>query len=227
MAKRIEAWEIADAVDGVGAFPQIQTHRGGNWNIADPRSAYGLIRWDGLPAKPPPFGKLMLALGARLTDVLSAASISGPGFLVSKRVLQLFAELDLGEHGVYPARVGAGARKSYGYFWVHIANDVAARVDVRSSEYRTMKRPFIRGGKPVRFASATALNKHIVTAERGVRNFVRPTHITLRGAPSTYPDLFRYLDTRLYASERLKAAFDREHVSGVQFRPARISFSAR
>jgi hypothetical protein len=226
MARPVDVWEIEDAVKGVGAFPQIQDSIGGNWESDDPRSAYALVNWHHLPLKPPPFGKLLLAPRARLTDVLSSAQIRGPGFIVNERLRRLLATFDLGEHGVYPARVLG--EKLHHYFWVQVVNDVLARVDFKCSEFRT--RPGIAtagGGKAIRFASAAGLKRHVAPTKAGGFMVVEAKQVMLRGAQRAYPDLFRFdFGIRVYASARLKAAFEREKVTGVQFRPAPIRFSA-
>lgn len=216
-ANVVELWEVRNATKGIGrTFPQIQDRIGGDWET------YPWIRRWSLPSRPR-FGTLLLARGARFTDVLSAIWLSSRGFIVSKRVVKLLEEFNLGKHRVYPVPVKASGERVL-YYWVQMANNVTRRSDFTRSILGEETGPYDRKRVvPLRFASLAKLRSH-GRPQPGLHSVV-PNQAVLRGKQRSYPDLLTFdFDVRVYASTRLKERLTSGAVTGLEFLPSRIRF---
>jgi hypothetical protein len=204
----------------VGAYPQLQeVSPDGNWDINDPKSAYGLVRWNGLPASPPPFGTMPLANGARLTEVLSAAPISGYGLIVDARTRAVLSQLNLGRHAFHPLKVRFGERV-LPYDWLQLDNDVTPLVDFAKSEFWLAPSDETIAPRPLRSANEAEWRARLARLrdEPGLGSLA-PKHVVFVAGVEP-PDLFHFPGApELYASKRLMDAFRRGKIRGVLFAP--------
>ena len=87
-----------------------------------------------------------------------------------------------------------------------------AQRNARVADKFTLVRSLVHGG---------------VCHDSGPQQIFTGRPVALGRLRADYPDLFRFdFDIRVYASERLRAAFEREQVTGVEFRPAPIRFAS-
>jgi hypothetical protein len=80
---------------------------------------------------------------AKLTDVLSDASISAYGLLVNEKVRNILAEFTLMRHSYYKCIVRDSHGKTHNYSWLHLAdNSLLNKIDYRNSKFYTLEYGF-------------------------------------------------------------------------------------
>ena len=115
-------------------FPQsFSMQEGYDYDI--PCGVYEVGRYvDKLPDFEPIMGKVILAPGAKLTDVISTAYFSSAGFVVNQKALSVFTAHKLPLHKAFPLTVVFEGNE-YPYFWLHLASKEWQLIDFGRSKY--------------------------------------------------------------------------------------------
>jgi hypothetical protein len=64
--------------------------------------------------------RFKLAKGAKLTDMLSQATISAHGFLINEKLKNAFEQFNIVPHKYYPAKIEDRNGNFHNYFWMHL-----------------------------------------------------------------------------------------------------------
>jgi hypothetical protein len=98
------------------AYPAVESYP--DYDFNGPRSVHKL-RFRELPDFEPDI-RFKLAKGANLTDMLSQATISAHGFLISKRLKLFFDQSNIMPATYYTVKVEDNNGIKHDYFWMHL-----------------------------------------------------------------------------------------------------------
>jgi hypothetical protein len=113
--------------------PQIQK-MSPNYNYDAENSVHALSKaHKSFPDFIPDLNYFILHNKAKLSDVLSTAMIHR-GFLISKKLKNIFEQFTIAEHRFYPATV-AYKKQFYEYYWMHIICDMTDEIDYPKSTF--------------------------------------------------------------------------------------------
>lgn len=75
---------------------------------------------DALPLFEPDFHTVILERGAKLTDLISSAPLSTPGFVVSSKLREVLEAHRLPQRKYFPLPMLHHGKPVSGYFWLHL-----------------------------------------------------------------------------------------------------------
>jgi hypothetical protein len=124
-----------DTEETGSSYPAVQSYD--DYNFKAYNSMHTLKAWE-FPEHAPDI-RFELAKGARLTDMLTQAAISGDGFLISEKLRNLFETLKMPPHRYYDATVEF-ENNLYTYYWLHIVwNDGVKFVNFPGTKFEIIK----------------------------------------------------------------------------------------
>lgn len=114
-------------------YPQVQKMKPG-YNDKASNSVYALSKaYQHFPDFEPDLDYFIVHSHAKLTDLLSVAPVHG-GFLISKKLKEVFEQFNIVSHKFYPAKV-QHKKNFYEYYWMHIICDFTNKVDYVKSTF--------------------------------------------------------------------------------------------
>lgn len=130
---RSPCWTMNHATEGIGrAYPQHQGMRVG-YDFGAPASVSNLSP-DALPNFEPDFDTVTIHGHARLTDLLSTATIPPTGYLVSARLRDVLEQYALPPHRFFPVPATHRGKPVAGYAWLHLPGPTLKLTDSSSIE---------------------------------------------------------------------------------------------
>lgn len=120
-------------------FPQIQEmNKGYDYDSAN--SVYALGRFfDQIPTITPDLRSFVLHKKSCVTELFSTALLGDNGFLISKKLKDIFANYKMPLHRYFPASIRKGTDVISDYYWLHIVSDYIDWVDFENSEFTILE----------------------------------------------------------------------------------------
>lgn len=191
-------------------FPAAQSFDDYDFNA--PRSVHK-FKFDRFPDFVPDI-RYQLSRTAKVCDVLSQASISACGLLVSPGFKELLTEHQLADHQFFAATVKKDEAEMP-YFWLHVLSGDPSIVDFPRSQF--IQKRTSRKEADLRFSN---LEEYLQKKEEiGFLSSIRNELLVLKEVPEA--DLWvEPFATHLVISEKLKTAIDSQGITGLQLEKA-------
>lgn len=179
------------------------------------------IEFDEFVSIPPLHAKLVKK--AKLTDVLSQATISSYGILINEKVRNIFQQFNIIPHKYYPIYVQTD-NDVFTYFWIQVFDDsIVNSIDYKNSNFY-WKNP-LREGR----VDLISYNDYLIKKEINKKNIswmVGADKFVLNNSFNKDLDLFAFscFTTNLFISERLKESLIKNRITGIDIIEAAISF---
>lgn len=151
---------------------------------------------------------------AKLTDVLSQASISATGILCNQRMVTLLNKFKLQDHHLFPCRVYTSKRNKY--FWLQcISTKMIRYIDFPNSTFYRVDYGF---GTDEQFKLRSYEQYQSKNKKLPLGSWIQAGTIQLSSRYKHDLDLFSIpeIDGRLYISQRLAEALIKKKISGIK-----------
>jgi hypothetical protein len=167
----------------------------------------------------PPVLSTTLEKRAKLTDMLSQASISGHGLLVNSKVKDLLSQFSIMEHKFFDCPVADQNGDTHQYYWMALVQpDLFELIDFEQTSFFLKKGLKNLGEVPLRnMGDYVTLKKDLDSS-----TIVKASNLALK---SCNLDLFKLplFDNNLYVSESLKTALTENAITGIEIKKAPMS----
>lgn len=102
-----------------------------------PNSIYNIVSYfKSFPPFEPNFDSFKLNDGAKVTDFISSSCTIGfPGFIVSKKALDIFTNIKMPPYKIFPAKILWKGNFLDQYYWLHIIHNYEIIVDFKNSDF--------------------------------------------------------------------------------------------
>lgn len=164
---------------------------------------------------------------AKLTEVLSQASISANGLLINERVKVIFEKYELIDHRFFPAPVKDQKGKIHSYYWLHMVakEEYFHWIDFTNSRF--LLEIGIRNFKPISINSKEEYDQKLREADDMADDMDTLADIVvdkIACSPSFNKKLslfvFPKVDIRIFVSNDLKEELISSGVTGIEFTEA-------
>ncbi len=197
----------------IGTFPQTDG-MGPGYNLRGTNSVWNLPNLR-KPDFEPDFDCFRLDKKAKLTDVISTATINACGFIVSNKLKIIFDEFKLPPHIYYPVKILYKKEMISNYFWLHFIDDNTKNIDFLNSTFElTHPLPFFRNdsiileGKEFEILTANKL------ANPDYKLF--PKRLKSQGPQNIDFVVLDFLYKSFYISEKLFKAINNNSITGIK-----------
>ena len=202
-------------------YPQIQSSKGGFWNVMDSLSVYGQIKYGKSPTISPPFGTLILEDKAKITDFLSTAQLSHHGFIISEKTKLILDKYKLGKHWFFPVKI-KHKNKILDYYVFHTNNSQLHLFNLSKSDF---------GCKPI--TKGKSFIERIIVSDKNSFLSQKKRYQNKKGYWSCNPLLLyfnrdnynsfdiiadRDINIHFYISDRLKRELIEKNISGIEIK---------
>lgn len=120
----------------VGEYPQTDM-MGPNYDLNAPNSVWNISNLKKLTFQPN-LEYFILCKKAKVTDIISTATINARGFLVSEKLKNILSKFQLAEHCYYPAKLIHKKNIINNFFWLHFIKDNSHDIDFEHSTFKFM-----------------------------------------------------------------------------------------
>jgi len=152
---------------------------------------------------------------AKLTDILSQAAISAPGFLINDKARQVIEGFNLMEHRYYKCLVKDQMGLVHDYYWLHLVKNLneVNWLDYENSTFYVKEFGFRENDIPIK--SYQDYNQK--SMEVGDMAVIIIETIKVKENTKINADLFTIplLTTSIFISERLKRTLEESETSGI------------
>lgn len=198
-----------DTVETGRTYPAVQSYDDYNFKAYN---SMHTLRTGMFPEHTPDI-RFKLSPGAKLTDLLSQAAISGNGLLLSKRFKELIEYFNIADHVFYPAIVESDGIV-HEYYWLHVVwMEGTFFVD-----YKTTKFNVTRFGKiiePIEISSYEDLKNKAIALNRKAMIYAKEIVMRL---PKF--DIFpKPINGGLIITEKVKRQIEASNLTGVFINP--------
>lgn len=153
---------------------------------------------------------------AKLTDVLSQASISACGILISERFSDIISNYTLANHRLYRALVTDHKGKYHKYFWLHfVDNELKFSVNYSKSTFYWTRSTFRKG-----ILELDSYEQYLkLKSENGSLWGVDIDTVVLNRSKYQNLDMISCIpfDIGVYLNETLKENLENEKITGINF----------
>ena len=207
---------------GRGGFPQAQDiEMAAGKKVTDPDFIWNL-KGDAVPDFQPYIGTLILRNGSVVTDFISAAIIS-TGFVCSDKVRSIITQYSFGNTLFYKLGIKHKGVVYDNYTLMHCVNNYADKIDYENSDFRRLR---IENNEKVgerclvhNLEEVLLIKKDFAKNKYGDWCFLEPFTIKFQEGFTPIHDIFTIWGAtyNTYVSERLRDAFERSKVTGIQY----------
>ena len=208
---------------GRGGYPQAQNIEMEEGRKVTDEDFVWNLRGDCFPDFQPYIGTLILQKGSAVTDFISAAIIS-TGFVCSDKARNIIEEHKMGKTKFY--ELGIKHKETYysNYQLMHSVNNYVDRVDFDKSVFHIQR--LENNQKIGKIQSIANLEEFIELSKKLSKNttygdwqYVVPMTIRFKDNFQPEHDIFFIwgLTYKTYVSEKLRAAFEKNKVTGIMF----------
>ncbi|AWM14177.1 hypothetical protein DI487_10215 [Flavobacterium sediminis] len=162
-----------------------------------------------------------LEKGAKLTDILSQASIAGHGLLINDKVKNILADFKIMNHKFYNCPVKDHKGVIHQYYWMALVQpDIINWIDFKNSSFYTVEVGFREDN-----IKLTSYQDYIQKKEElpNINWWIEAENIKINTIEEHDLFVFPYLFSNIILSEKLTQSFIKDNIKGIKFEKAPVN----